>query len=219
MNIGIIGPIGAGKDTFAELLSEALGPDDCYITGFAQPGHAVAEALRLDLRRESKEEVQIHMYPCFGEELQQAIAAHIGYLTDNQQAELYARFIDAATEQGLLRQSFGDVLAASPRQFLRLFLNCGRQVDSNLWNDALDTRSIGHKFTIIPDVRYPAEYEGCYWTIAVHRKGHEWAPEAHESEQYGGLLAAKADIHVFNDDDIEALVGTARAVARDILGE
>lgn len=218
MIIGIAGPINAGKDTFGNLLCDALSNRSAVtVDSFAAPIRQIAQYLDLRLEREFKERTVCRVFPCFEEELHKAIEEHLGGLPDNTKAELFARTVEVLRSgRYLLSSMFDDTLKISPRKFMQLFgTEAGRACNSNLWIEALHQRTAGYDYVIVTDVRFIEEANYCDYLIYVVRDGVN--ADDHASEANHAELVSRSDIRVYNSGSYSDLSAAAAIAAKELV--
>lgn len=219
MKIGIIGLQGAGKNTFAELLLTHLEHDFSVIgRDFGTPLHGIAEHCGCSNLREYKEVAVTRMYPCFDERLYTGIEQHLGGLSDNTKAAIFAYMLDALEDGGYLVRGYGcDMLTISPRRFMQLLgTEAGRRAREELWVDYWKDQTSGYDFAIAADVRFHNEADACDLLIHVVNWRINPPPCNHESEAAYKTLAIRAWTVVRNESSIIALNDVAAMAAADL---
>lgn len=220
MKVGILGLIGSGKDTFANMLLAELNDygafPDMVIDRYAEPLKALTSKIFLLTREELEDRELKEKTKQFNRE--HAVDAVFHCL------ENVLKFSDEELDLAshLYFENFSSNRAMSPREFQQLFgTEVVRKVKPNAWRDRLQNRP---RDLIVPDVRFNNEL--CDVNILIERFENIDRPK-HESEvlawdlQFTGKLAT-LDTPVFTINNrqeitLEQLREQARSTARVLI--
>lgn len=221
--IGISGYVNSGKDTLAMLIEDQY-KGEIKLDSFAAPMRSIAYDMYLPQGRDRKEVEAVRIALCYQEVLQRAIESALGYLPDNDKAQLYALTWDALVQGGYMRSADSedfdddfDTLRISPRVFLQILGQCGREVRPDFWINAFQVRNLGVDVVLCSDVRYEEEHAVCTELIWVERDG-TGPVNGHKSEQYYDTLRTNAYFTVGNNGTLQSLRVDAGILADFIWG-
>lgn len=215
MKIGLIGLAGAGKDTFALMLQEALRAHgrEFVIDRYAAPlkdlaskvfGYTLEQIEDRDLKEKPvqfrRDEAIDHVFHCLENVLK---------FNDEQ--------MDEASH--LYFETFQGCRAMSPREFLQLFgTEVVRKVDKDAWRNRLQNQSGDF---LVPDVRFGNEVLD--FNILIKRYVPPTKP-THSSEHLAydlctdaSLCSEHADFIIFNTESLEKLKRSALACANYLI--
>lgn len=219
---GISGYVNSGKTTFAEMLTDCIG-ENVWHDSFAEPMHYIADFLRIPQGRKAKEKECTRYYGDFADELQDKIEHFLGYMEDNDKAQLYALFLDRLEGIGHLEYADHDKgeevdkLTISPRSFLQILGTAGRDIRPEFWVDAFKARNAGRTgYCIVSDVRMPNEADICDKLIWLDRRGTGPVNKA-ASEQHYEELRKRSNLTYYNDWDLPTMRQDAGRLAGDII--
>ena len=179
MRIGIVGLVGTGKDTFAEMLSESTG---LPTVALAKPLHDAAEYVwgKGCLNRDQKEQEQIFGLPVFdwfyGWHVKHLSEWNIKYNIITEATLPKLNLIGSIfSEKGKVRDTI------SPREFMQLYgTEFWREVHPEIFIKLVRDQ---YESCIISDVRFENEAAICDRLIVVKRNGVE-PVNNHVSEQF-----------------------------------
>ena len=218
--VGFTGYAGAGKDTLATFVRDALDAVAVPVkmVSFANPIREIAKTLGFSpYERESKEAVKPVAFFDFEYSLMEAIEDHLsGLVLEDDLAQLFAFTLEELKEQGCL---VGDTLTISPRRLCQIIgTEGGRRVSERFWEDVL-LNDVGdfEGVALVTDVRFPNEADVCDNVVYVERKG--CVPvAAHESERHIESIGRKADSAVSNSGSFGDLELASESLAGAIMG-
>lgn len=215
MKIGLIGLAGAGKDTFAVMLQEALALHgrEFKIDRYAGPLKDLASKV-FGLTLEQIEDREIKEKPI--QFRRDEAIDHVFHCLQNVLKFNDTQMDDAAH---LYFETFQGSRAMSPREFLQLFgTEVVRRVDPDAWRNRLQNQSGDF---LVPDVRFGNEVLD--FNILIKRYTPPNRPE-HSSEHLAwdlctdaSLCSEHADFIIFNTDSLEKLKRSALACANHLI--
>ena len=216
--VGFTGYAGAGKDTLATFVRDALDAVAVPVkmVSFANPIREIANGLGFSpYVRETKETVSEVMFPDFESALMEEIENQLsGLVAEDELAKLYAFTLEELREQGRL---VGDTLTISPRRLCQIIgTEGGRRVNERFWEDVLlndvdDFEGVA----LVTDVRFPNEVDVCDHVVYVERKG--CVPvAAHESERHIESIAKGANSAVSNSGSFGDLELVSESIAETV---
>lgn len=212
MKIGLIGLIGAGKDTFAEYLVKHL--DGYEITRFALP----LKLLTCRIFGMTLEEVEDRVLKEQDRPFNADHAIDEVFKFLQSKLKFTDKEMDLASERYF--EYFANIRSISPRLFQQWFgTEVVRYVRENAWRDLTINKKGNH---IITDVRFSNEAAAMDVLIGIKREISHGRPE-HASEHFAydtlygaGVEGIRLYATIINDYTLEALEHIAMTLAYQI---
>lgn len=219
MLLMLSGAIGAGKDTFAELLLDAFEKygRSAEIVKFADPIRNVAFAMGFNPDdRATKETPWLRVYKL--SDLSDNVFNCFPYIEP-----FYRRLVACKIQQRLLairKERHNGVFhpVVSTREFMQVVGGCVREVDVNYYIKHLTASAPTNRVNIVSDCRFVNEQQIGDFAVYVYRPNNPHAVNTLDSsEQSQEVLAQRADHLINNDGSLDELAQAASNLAATLI--